>query len=106
MTTFIIAFLFTLIVFGFFLYAYVWQNRYATHIRLSINDIDGRVISLKRELRTAKKKRMDHPEDSPSGIFMLATVEWHIVYKDRSGALCETRCRRVGDHLHWDPPLK
>ena len=106
MTTLLIAFLFTLIVFGFFLYVYAWQNRYATQIRLSINEIDGRVISLKRELRTAKKIRTDHPEDSPSGMFILAKVEWRVTYKDRLGALRETRCRRVGDHLHWDPPLR
>jgi len=105
MLTMIVAFFFTIILFGFFLYYFVWQNRFATQIRLAVSQTGGRVISIKHQTRTAKKIRAkNHPEEI-SDVLTIQNVEWKIVYRDHNEVLRETRCRPVKGQLYWDPPL-
>ena len=105
MTTLLIAFLFTFLFFGFFMYHYAWRNRFATQIRLSIYQTGGRVVSLKRVVRISKKMRVGLHLENPPGIFIVKNVEWQVVYKDRFETLHETRCRPINGQLYWDPPL-
>lgn len=100
MITLIIAFLFTTLAFGIFLYYYAWHNRFTTQMRLAINETGGRVISIKRILRTKKNlQEKNHLE------VMVNQVEWQIVYKDKFESVYETRCHIKNDQLHWHPPL-
>ena len=55
MSTILIAYLFTALIFGFFLYYFVWRNRYMTQIRLAIHKIEGRAVSIERIVRETKK---------------------------------------------------
>jgi hypothetical protein len=103
MATILIAFVFTVLIFGFFLYYYAWKNRHTTQIRLAINKIDGRVISIERIVKE-KKIQVDHHPDSNS--FSLKNVVWKVVYKDRHENLDETYCTLSSGKLDWDPPLK
>lgn len=100
MLTLIIAFLFTALAFGLFLYYFVWPNRFTTKMRLAINEKGGRVISIKREFSTQKNLQgKNHLEVA------VQRVEWHVVYKDKFENQHETRCHIVNDQLHWHPPL-
>ena len=101
----IVAFFFTTILFGFFLYYFVWRNRFVTQIRLAVSQTGGRVISIKRQIKIAKKIRTrNHPEDT-SDVLTIQNVEWKIVYRDHDEVLRESRCRPVKGQLYWDPPL-
>lgn len=101
MLTLFIAFLFTACAFGIFLYYYVWHNRFATQIRLAINETGGRVISIDRVLQTQKNlQEKNYLEVS------VNRVEWQIVYKDKFENLHETRCYIKNGQLHWHPSLQ
>jgi len=101
--TLLIAFVFTALIFGFFLYYYAWRNRHITQIRLAINKIDGRVISIERIVKQTKKTQGDH--QPPPDLFALQSIEWKIVYKDKNDKTCETRCWLKSGELNWHPPL-
>jgi len=94
-----IVFIFTTLIFGFFLYYYAWHNRHATQMRLAINNIDGRVISIKKEI---KKNRGNQ---TPPDLFVIKSVAWKVVYKDRNDKLCEKHCSLKDGQLDWQPPL-
>ena len=102
MSTILIAYLFTALIFGFFLYYFVWRNRYVTQIRLAIHKIEGRTVSIERVVRETKKIRMDHYPD----LLALTSIEWKVIYKDRNDNLCETHCRVKDGQLDWHPPLR
>ena len=102
MSTILIAYLFTALIFGFFLYYFVWRNRYMTQIRLAIHKIEGRAVSIERIVRETKKIRADHYPD----LLALTSIEWKVIYKDRNDNLCETRCRVKDGQLDWHPPLR
>jgi len=98
--TLILAFLFTTLAFGIFLYYYAWQHRFVTQIRLAIYKNGGRVISIKRRLQKQKNLRGEnHPEVS------VNQMAWTVVYKDQFENLHKTECRMVNDQPHWHPPL-
>ena len=102
MATILISFVFTVLMFGFFLYYYAWTNRYTTQIRLAINKIDGRVISIERMVKEKKIQADHHPDLS---LFTLKNVVWKVVYKDRHEKLHKTSCTLSKDKLDWHPPL-
>ena len=102
MSTILIAYLFTALIFGFFLYYFVWRNRYMTQIRLAIHKIEGRAVSIERIVRETKKIRVDQRPD----LLALTNIEWKVIYKDRNDNLCETRCRVRDGQLDWHPPLR
>ena len=100
MTTLILAFIFTTLAFGVFLYYYVWQHRFVTHIRLDIHKNGGRVVSIKRTLQKQKNLRGEnHPEVG------VSQIVWQVVYKDKFENIHETECRMINDQPHWNPPL-
>ena len=93
-------FLFTTAAFAVFMYSHAWRHRYVTQIRLDIQQMGGRVISIQRTLRERKNLRgKTHPE------MALQRVAWIVVYKDVTGRVHQTQCLVMGDRLHWDPPL-
>ena len=96
------AYVFTALIFGFFLYYFAWRNRYVTQIRLAVNKIEGRVVSIERVVRETKKIRVNHQSD----LLAVTHIEWKVIYKDRNGNLCETRCRLKEGQLDWVPPLR
>ena len=98
MSTILIAYLFTALVFGFFLYYFVWRNRYVTQIRLSVYKVEGRVVSIERVVREIQVN--EHQD-----LLALKRIEWKVIYKDRDDNLCETRCRVQDGQLDWHPPL-
>ena len=98
MSTILIAYLFTALIFGFFLYYFVWRNRYVTQIRLSVYKVEGRVVSIERVVREIQVN--EHQD-----LLALKRIEWKVIYKDRDDNLCETHCRVEGGQLDWHPPL-
>ncbi len=98
MSTILIAYLFTALVFGFFLYYFVWRNRYVTQIRLSVYKVEGRVVSIERVVREIQVN--EHRD-----LLALKRIEWKVIYKDRDDNLCETCCRVKDGQLDWHPPL-
>lgn len=101
MVTILTAYVFTLLIFGFFLYYFVWRNRYVTQIRLAIHKIEGRIVSIERVVKERKRIQIDHHLDR----LALKRIEWRVVYKDRNDNLCETYCRSNAGRLDWHPPL-
>ena len=99
MSTILIAYLFTALVFGFFLYYFVWRNRYATQIRLAVYKVEGRVVSIER---VVKEIQVNEHRD----LLALTSIEWKVIYKDRNDNLCETQCRVKDGQLDWHPPLR
>ncbi len=102
MATILIVYVFTALIFGFFLYYYAWRNRYVTQIRLAINKIEGRVVSIERVVRETKKIRVNHHLD----LLSVKHIEWKVIYKDRNDNLREARCRLKGGRLDWHSPLR
>ncbi len=100
MATLILAFLFTALAFGIFLYYYVWQHRFVTQIRLAIYKNGGRVISIKRTLQKQKNLRGENLSE-----VSVSRVAWIVVYKDQFENVHETECRIMNDQPHWHPPL-
>lgn len=98
MSTILIAYLATALIFGFFLYYYVWRNRHVTQIRLAIHKIEGRVVSIERVVREVQVGQ--HRD-----LLALKRIEWKVIYKDRNDNLCETRCCAREGQLDWHPPL-
>ena len=97
-STILIAYLFTALIFGFFIYYFVWRNRYVTQIRLSVYKVEGRVVSIERVVREI------HVNEHQN-LLALKRIEWKVIYKDRNDNLRETRCRVKGGQLDWHPPL-
>jgi hypothetical protein len=101
MLTLLIPFLFTTLAFAIFLFYFVWHNRFATKIRLAIQERGGRVISIKRTVEAQKNLRNEnHPE------VLVNRVAWYILYKDKYENIHETQCRIIDDQPHWHPPLR
>ena len=102
MATILMAYVFTALIFGFFLYYFAWRDRYVTQIRLAVNKIEGRVVSIERVVRETKKIRVNHQPD----LLAVKHIEWKVIYKDRNDTLRETRCRLKEGQLDWHPPLR